>query len=53
MRSIDTLYQISNKKYDDGSFDVLEMAQGLASLGVTPHHRRSFAPVRRAISAPS
>ena len=25
--------------------------QGLASLGVTPHHRRSFAPVRRAISA--
>jgi ribonuclease HII len=27
--------------------------QGLASLGVTPHHRRSFAPVRRAISASS
>ena len=24
--------------------------QGLASLGVTPHHRRSFAPVRRALS---
>ena len=24
--------------------------QGLASLGVTPHHRRSFAPVRRVIS---
>ena len=23
--------------------------QGLASLGVTPHHRRSFAPVRRAL----
>ena len=27
--------------------------QGLASLGVTPYHRRSFAPVRRAISASS
>ncbi len=27
--------------------------RGLASLGVTPHHRRSFAPVRRAISASS
>jgi ribonuclease HII len=27
--------------------------QGLASQGVTPHHRRSFAPVRRAISASS
>ena len=26
---------------------------GLASQGVTPHHRRSFAPVRRAISASS
>ena len=25
--------------------------QGLTMLGVTPHHRRSFAPVRRAISA--
>jgi ribonuclease HII len=24
--------------------------QGLASLGVTPHHRRSFAPVRRALA---
>ena len=24
--------------------------QGLASLGVTPHHRRSFAPIRRALA---
>jgi ribonuclease HII len=27
--------------------------QGLASLGVTPHHRRSFAPVRRALAEAS
>ena len=26
--------------------------QGLASLGITPHHRRSFAPVRRAMTDP-
>lgn len=26
--------------------------QGLATLGITPHHRRSFAPVRRAMTDP-
>ncbi len=31
---------------------LLAMARAVAALGVTPHHRRSFEPVRLALSGP-